>query len=186
MKLLYFLKQKGKSFKKKWTLTRNAFFILKKLGSSGKGCEIKGKIYISNKSKLFLGSNVHIGDNAYFKTEGEIHIGDNCHLSRNITIYSVNHNYEGKVLPYDNTTIKKKVVIGRNVWLGMNVNIVPGITIGDGAIIGMGSTVTKDVPRLAIVGGNPAKVIKSRNKEHYDNLEINKQYGGSGGKPLIV
>jgi acetyltransferase-like isoleucine patch superfamily enzyme len=184
MRLIQFLKQKIKSFKTKWKVANNSFFILKKIGSVGIGCEIKGKIYISKKEKLFLGSNVHIGDNAYFKTEGEIHIGDNCHFSRNITIYSVNHNYQGKALPYDNTTLKKKVVIGKNVWLGMNVNIVPGVTIGDGAIVGMGSTVTKDVPALAIVGGNPAKVIKFRDKDHYDSLETNKQYGGSGGKPL--
>lgn len=184
MKLLYFLKQKSRNLKKKITVTSNAYFILRKLGSAGKGCEIKGKIFISNKGKLFLGTNVHIGDNAYLKTEGEIHIGDNCHFSRNITIYSVNHNYEGKALPYDNTTTKKKVVIGKNVWLGMNVNIVPGVSIGDGAIIGMGSTVTKDVPELAIVGGNPARFIKSRDKEHYDHLELNKQYSGSGGRPL--
>ncbi|MGL2966883.1 acyltransferase [Flavobacterium sp. XGLA_31] len=184
MKLIHFLKQKNKGLKKKWKLARNSYFVLRKLGSAGKGCEIKGKIYISKKENLFLGRNVHIGDNAYFKTEGEIHIGDNCHFSRNITIYSVNHNYEGKALPYDNTTIKKKVIIGKNVWLGMNVNIVPGVEIGDGVIIGMGSTVTKNVPELAIVGGNPARIIKYRNKEHYDTLENNKQYGGSGGKPL--
>lgn len=184
MKLLQFLNQKIKSLKKRGRMTYNAFFILRKLGSCGQGCEIKGKIFISNKAKLFLGKNVHLGDNAYFKTEGEIHIGDNCHMSRNVTIYSVNHNSEGTVLPYDNTTVKKKVTLGKNVWVGMNVNIVPGVTIGDGVIIGMGATVTKNVPDLAIVGGNPAVILKYRNKEHYDNLEANKQYGGSGGRPL--
>ena len=184
MRVIQFIEYKFRRFKLKCKKKYNLIFILSRLGSAGKGCFINGKIYITNKNKLFLGSNVHIGDNAYFKTDGEIHIGDNCHFSRNITIYSVNHNYQGKVLPYDNTNIKKKVVIGKNVWLGMNVNIIPGVEIGEGAIIGMGSTVTKDVPPLAIVGGNPAKVIKFRDKEHYDNLEANKQYGGSGGKPL--
>ena len=45
------------------------------------------------------------------------------------------------------------------------------INIGDGAIIAAGSVVVKDVPRCAIVGGNPAKVIKYRDVDHYDSLE---------------
>ena len=52
--------------------------------------------------------------------------------------------------------------IGNDVWIGKNVLIKGGITIGDGAIIGMGSVVTKDVPPYAIVGGNPAKIIRFR------------------------
>lgn len=162
----------------------NKYDIFNKLGSVGTGCDIKGKIFISDKSKLFLGKNVHIGDNAYFKTEGEIHIGDNCHISRNATIYSVNHNYEGSALPYDNTTIQKKVVIEKNVWIGINVNIVPGVKLGEGSIIGMGSTVTKDVLPLGIAGGNPAKIIKYRNRDHYMNLEKQGLYGGANGRPL--
>ncbi len=184
MKLLFYLKQKSKIYQRRFKKAYNSTFVFKHFGSVGKGCDFKGKFVVTKPCKLFLGNNVHLGDNVYLKTEGEIHIGDNCHFSRNISIYSVNHNYEGIALPYDNTTIKKKVVIGKNVWIGMNVNIIPGVEIGDGAIIGMGSTVTKNVPELAIVGGNPAKVLKFRDKLHYDQLEQNQSYGGNGGKPL--
>lgn len=54
------------------------------------------------------------------------------------------------------------VSIGNDVWIGINVTIKPGITIGDGAVIGMGAVVVKDVEPYAIVGGNPAKLIRYR------------------------
>jgi virginiamycin A acetyltransferase len=58
--------------------------------------------------------------------------------------------------------IKGDTVIGNDVWIGSNVTIMPGINIGDGAIIATNSTVTKDIAPYAIVGGNPAKVIRMR------------------------
>ena len=54
----------------------------------------------------------------------------------------------------------KPVVIKRNAWIGIGAIICPGVTIGENAVIGAGAVVTKDVPDNAIVGGNPAKVIK--------------------------
>ncbi|WP_332643592.1 CatB-related O-acetyltransferase [Aeromicrobium sp.] len=53
-------------------------------------------------------------------------------------------------------------VIGNDVWIGANVVVLSGVTVGDGAVIAAGSVVTKDVPPYAIVGGAPAKSIKSR------------------------
>jgi len=56
----------------------------------------------------------------------------------------------------------ERVKIGNDVWIGQNVTILPGVTINDGAIVGAGAVVTRDVPSYAIVGGNPAHVIKYR------------------------
>lgn len=57
---------------------------------------------------------------------------------------------------------KGDVVIGNDVWIGFGATILSGVNIGDGAIIAAKALVTKDVPPYAIVGGSPAKVIKSR------------------------
>ena len=53
-------------------------------------------------------------------------------------------------------------VIGNDVWIGANVVVLSGVTVGDGAVLAAGSVVTSDVPPYAIVGGAPAKVIRSR------------------------
>lgn len=52
--------------------------------------------------------------------------------------------------------------VGHDVWIGYGATILPGVTIGDGAVIGSLSVVTGDVPPYSIVGGNPARVIRSR------------------------
>lgn len=83
------------------------------------------------------------------------------------------HDYDhGVELPYDDTSlITKDIIIKENVWVGQKVIILPGVIIDEGAIIQSGSVVVKNVPALSIVGGNPAKVFKERNKEHYWNLK---------------
>lgn len=55
----------------------------------------------------------------------------------------------------------KPITIGNNVWVGTRVIILDGVTIGDNSIVASGAIVTKDVPPYSIVGGIPAKVIKT-------------------------
>lgn len=74
------------------------------------------------------------------------------------------------------TYIYKNVEIGDCVWLGSRVIILPGTKIGEGAIIQAGSVVHGDIPECAIVGGNPAKVFKYRDIEHYKNLKELKKF----------
>lgn len=60
-------------------------------------------------------------------------------------------------LPYKGDT-----VVGNDVWLGYEAMVMPGVTVGDGAIVAARSVVVGDVPPYAIVGGNPARVLKRR------------------------
>ena len=108
---------------------------------------------------------------------GEVFFGNNFHSGSDCQIITSYHNYDnGDSIPYDSSYITKNVNIEDNVWFGNNVTILGGVTIGEGAIIQACSLVTKDVPKYAIVGGNPAKVFKSRDVEHYKNLLKNKKF----------
>ena len=70
------------------------------------------------------------------------------------------HGRDWKILPFD--TDYGRIVIGNDCWIGTRVMVKGGITIHDGAVVAAGSVVTKDVPPYAIVGGNPARIIKMR------------------------
>ena len=77
--------------------------------------------------------------------------------------FSIFGNGWEKVMPKMNElTNKGDTVIGNDVWIGYDALFMPGVKVGDGAIIAAKSVVTKDVPAYAIVGGNPAKIIRMR------------------------
>ncbi len=158
--------------------------LFKRMKRVGEGCRLNGVMHITASEKMELGQNVHIGDNARVRAEGGLSIGDNTHISRNLVLYTINHNYEGDCLPYDDTNLGKAVTIGDNVWIGANVCVIPGVEIEEGAIIGMGAVVCKRVPRGAIVGGNPARVLKYRDMEHYEQLKRAGKFGEVNGKML--
>lgn len=64
------------------------------------------------------------------------------------------------------TGSKGDIFIGNDVWVGYGATILSGVTIGDGAAIGAGALVSRDVEPYAIIGGNPAKIIRKRFDEH--------------------
>lgn len=120
--------------------------------------------------------NSSFGNNCNFNGmnvsgNGTVVFGNNFHSGIECMIITSNHNYEGEAIPYDHTNILKKIIIEDNVWFGNRVIVAGNVTIGEGAIIAAGSVVVKDVPKYAIVGGNPAKVIKYRNINHYLELK---------------
>lgn len=119
-------------------------------------------------SKFKIDSTSHLKSNTYIDCGGGVTIGKYFHTGRGLTIFSTNHNYDSEThIPYDDKEIIKPVRINDFVWCGANVTITPGVTIGEGVIIGSGTVVTRNIPDYAIIGGNPAKIIKFRDIDKF-------------------
>lgn len=121
----------------------------------------KGADFGSGKG-ISIGNNSGLGINC--KVRGPLEIGDNVMMGPDVVIMTNSHNFERIDLPMNiqGSAVPKKVLIGNDVWIGTRAIILPGVIIGNGAIIGAGAVVTKDVPEYGIVGGVPAKLIRSR------------------------
>jgi acetyltransferase-like isoleucine patch superfamily enzyme len=91
-----------------------------------------------------------------------IEIGDYSRIGEMVTIRDHNHFSELPDAPGEKKGFHAApVVIGKNVWVGVKVTITPGVTIGDNAVVGANAVVTKDVPPNTVVGGIPAKPIRT-------------------------
>lgn len=141
----------------KWMRAKTASKFLVHVGKDvniERGAQITSKMRVGDRSGVGINAMMH----------GEVIIGDNVMMGPECIVYTRNHAFADVTIPMNmqGFSEERPVIIGNDVWIGGRVIILPGVKVGDGAIIGAGAVVTKDVPDYAIVGGNPAKVIKYR------------------------
>ncbi|MCA9835795.1 MAG: hypothetical protein KC422_02735 [Trueperaceae bacterium] len=107
---------------------------------------------------MSVGKNVFINSGCRFQDQGGITIGDGAFIGHNVVLATLNHG----IAPEKRSTIyPAPIVIGQKVWIGSNATVIAGVTLGDNAIVAAGAVVTKDVAANTIVGGVPAKTIKT-------------------------
>jgi len=127
--------------------------------------------------RLRIDPTSHIKSDTFIEASGGVTIGRYFHTGRGLTIFSSQHEYEGaSAIPYDHAIRARPVTIEDFVWCGVNVTILPGVTIGEGAIVAACSVVTTDVPPCAVVGGNPARVLKYRDAAHFQDLKSRERF----------
>lgn len=121
-------------------------------------------IYKGSVAKVSIGKYFSIGPNVRIITGG-------IHPTDWISTYPfrARWNLPGKFSDGSPYT-KGDIIIGNDVWISTEVIILSGVCIGNGVVVAAGAVVTKDIPDYAIVGGNPAKIIRYRFNEEKINL----------------
>ncbi|MEX2336148.1 MAG: acyltransferase [Fulvivirga sp.] len=126
--------------------------------SIGRDCQISSEF---QDSYLMIGKNTKIDKNCLLDYSGGLRIGHNVTLSEGVMIETHSHGYNPRSIP-----AKRPLEIMDNVWIGAHTIILPNVKIiGKNVIIGAGSVVTKSIEESCIVAGNPAKVLKTNNKD---------------------
>ena len=127
----------------------------------------EGKFGIQRRANFGGGSRIHLsycanlGENLRIIGNGHLYVGKHVMIGPDVMIITSDH----KILPegFDGY-VNKAVVIDDYAWIGARAIILKGVNIGKWAVIGAGAVVTKNVPDYAVVGGNPAKIIRFRKK----------------------
>lgn len=121
-----------------------------------------------------FGRNIHFGKNVFvnssctFMDRGGITIDDEVFIAPKVNLITINHD----INPFNrSTTICKPIHIEKRVWIGVAATILAGVRIGENSIVGANALVSKDVPPNSVVGGNPARIIKSIDIEKYTQKE---------------
>ena len=136
----------------------------------GDNCRIwshieRTQISAGPRALIAIGANTFINTGTIISSRKQIRIGENCHIANQVII--MDDDFHG-VHTREQTSEKEDINIGDKVWIAARAMILKGVTIGEGAVIAAGAVVTKNVAPYTMVGGVPAKVIRSVKAENLD------------------
>lgn len=135
----------------------------------GDNCKIGAYSHLTSTSHfskygkgLSMGNNSAIGDYTHFGASGGIEIGNDVIMGSYISFHSENHIFSdtSKLIREQGVT-SKGIKIGNNVWVGAKVTFLDGSEVGNNSVVAAGAVVTSVFPDNVVVGGIPAKVIKT-------------------------
>lgn len=146
------------------TLVTDDLAEIRKVFSRLIGKQVDDTFFVIPPFYTDFGENIQIGKNVFvnhactFMDRGGIILEDNVLIGPKANLITTNH-------PLDpvqrRATISHPIVIKQNAWIGANATILAGVTIGENAVVAAGAVVTKDVPANTVVGGVPAKVLRT-------------------------
>jgi acetyltransferase-like isoleucine patch superfamily enzyme len=115
--------------------------------------------YTTGGDEIRVGRQVFVNQNCTFYDLGGLDILDDVMIGPNVSIITTGHPLEPSLRR--TATIGKPIVIEKGVWIAAGAIIIGGVTVGEHSVVAAGSVVTQDVPANTLVGGNPARVIRS-------------------------
>jgi acetyltransferase-like isoleucine patch superfamily enzyme len=115
--------------------------------------------YATGGADISIGRNVFINQNCTFYDLGGLDIADDVLIGPNVSLITSGHPLEPSRRRA--FTIGKPIRIERNVWIAAGATIIGGVTLGENSVVAAGSVVTRSVPPNTLVGGNPARIIRS-------------------------
>ncbi len=114
--------------------------------------------YATGGADTRIGRNVFVNQNCTFYDLGGLDVADDVMIGPNVSLITSGHPVEPS---RRRVTIAKPIVIERNVWIAAGATVIGGVTVGENSVVAAGAVVTKDVPPNTLVGGNPARIIRS-------------------------
>src|ERR1700748_2639584 len=115
--------------------------------------------YTAGGDEIRVGHNVFVNQNCTFYDLGGLDIADDVMIGPNVSIITTGHPLEPSQRRA--ATIGRRIVIERNVWIAAGATIIGGASVGENSVVAAASVVTRDVPPNSLIGGNPARVIRS-------------------------
>ncbi len=114
-------------------------------------------------SEISIEDHVGIGEFAYIGGAGPVRIGKETIIGQYLSIHPENHQYDSLEIPIRKQGVRRKgVTIGSDCWIGSKVTFLDGVAVGSHCVVAAGAVVTKTFPPYSIIGGVPARLLKTR------------------------
>jgi putative colanic acid biosynthesis acetyltransferase WcaF len=136
-------------------------WLLRLFGAKiGRGLVLKPQVWIKYPWRLVVGDHCWIGKGVWIDNLADVTLGSHVCISQQVYICAGSHDYRKPTFDL----ITRPVLVGNGAWLGARALILGGVSVGANAVVAAGGVVTKNVPAAAIVAGQPARLVRSRER----------------------